>query len=336
MAKTTLNALGERLPLISIIMPVYNSEKFIRHTLESVRRQTYRNLEVLMIDDGSTDGTARILSEYVELDRRFHMIQVQNGGASAARNVGLEAATGEWLGFADSDDELPPKAIETLYLTAHKHHTAIAMGAYNECHKGTHGTMERRVGAHPAVLRTAEAAQRYFLTHGVNLNHMWTKLFRRDVFEHVRFPVGVIYEDIYVMPYLLEAAGSCAVVNRVVYHYMVRSGSLSTSLNIRTHMDGIRVRLNTAQFMREHYPDLVGLANDSVLPLACNVLGKIEHIGRDKAPEEWNETIELVKKVLPECSLQNPLYKVGAWTFQQDPTLISKISHFTLMADKMI
>ena len=93
MAKTTLNALGERLPLISIIMPVYNSEKFVRHTLESVRRQTYRNLEVLMIDDGSTDGTARILSEYVELDRRFHMIQVPNGGASAARNVGRNCSS---------------------------------------------------------------------------------------------------------------------------------------------------------------------------------------------------------------------------------------------------
>ena len=336
MAKSSRLGAGEHLPLISIIMPVYNTEQYIRHTLESVRKQTYRNLEILMIDDGSTDATAGILREYVELDRRFRMIQVPNGGASAARNAGLEAASGEWIGFADSDDEMPPKAIETLYLAAKKHHTAIAMGAYNECHKGSHGTLERRVGAHPAVLRTVDDAQKYFLTHGVNLNHMWTKLFRRDVFEHVRFPVGVIYEDIYVMPYLLEAAGSCAVVNRVVYHYMVRSGSLSTSLDIRRHMDGIHVRMNTAQYMREHHPELVGLANDSVLPLACNVLGKIEHIGRDKAPEEWNETIETVKRILPECSLQNPLYKVGAWTFQQDPTLISKISHFLLVADKMI
>ena len=118
MARAKLPGLPGSGPLISVILPAYNVEAYVRHTLESLRRQSYHHLEVLMVDDGSTDGTHAILSEYADLDRRFILVSRANGGLSAARNTGLEKAKGEWIAFCDGDDEMLPRAIEILYQTA--------------------------------------------------------------------------------------------------------------------------------------------------------------------------------------------------------------------------
>ena len=328
----------QELPLISIVVPVYNVAGYLQRTLDSIACQTYQNLDVILVDDGSSDGSSDLMDTYALRDSRFRTIHRLSGrGVSSARNTGIRAARGEWIASADSDDILPKHAIETLYLTAVEHHTQMSMGAYNECHTSPPIRFTRRVPAKPAVIYQKAELQRYFLTYAADCNHMWSKLIRKEVFEHLRFPEGMIYEDMYMMPRIIDAAGSCAVVNKIVYHYMIRKGSASNNVNIARQMDGFRARLATVEYMKQHYPELIGLANDSVLMIGCNVLGKIEHIGgREVCPKEWDEALQIMKTALEDSALQNPLYKAEAWGIRQDPKLISKISHFVLKADQML
>lgn len=322
-------------PLVSLIVPMHQSAPYLYRSLASVQAQTYANLEVLLIDDGSTDDTVAIAQSFMERDSRFHLIRLSGEGVSAARNAGLDAATGAWIASMDSDDELLPTSIHTLVSTALQNNVAMSMGCYVECHEGKPFSFRRRISAKPGVFRTTEEVQRYFLTDGQFLCHMWTKLFRRDLFDHLRFPVGKIYEDNFIMPDVLEAAGSCAIVNEPVYHYLVRSGSVSTAVDIRHQMDGMEARLYYADFMAKHHRDLVPLANDVALSFACNLLAKMEHIGIDAVPNEWQETLATIERLLPQCALQNGLYRLGAKVYRISPRIVSRVAHFALKLDRM-
>lgn len=337
--KLTLSDFSKsQLPLISVVVPVHNSARYLKKSAESIAAQTYKNLEILLVDDGSSDESSEIIESIARQDDRFRTIHaLKSHGVSAARNSAIQAAKGTWICSADSDDIVPPQGIETLFLAVMEHGTRMAMGAYRECHVTQHMRFTRPVPAKPGVFNTPRELQKYFLTSGVNFNHMWTKIFHRDAFASARFPVGMIYEDIYLLPHLLDAAGSGAVVNRFVYNYYVRLNSTSTNVNIRQQMDGIHARFATVKYMEKHYPEFVPLANDSVFFMGCNVLGKIDHIGgREAAPQEWDETLRLMNLALENSSPDNPLNRAEAMALRGDPKLVSKLSHFVLKADKML
>lgn len=322
--------------LISVIIPVFNAEKFLPACLDSVLAQTHRRLELILVNDTSTDRSLDICEQYAAADARVHVITAENRGISVARNIGVAAAHGDWIAFADSDDFVPPDAYETLLTAALDNGTAIAMGAYSEHHEEGWPRFIRPVSAKPFVCHTAAEAQRYFLTDGEFLTHLWTKLFRRDLFEGVLFPEGRIYEDMAVMPMLLDHAAGVTVVNHNVYHYLIHKGSLSTGVNLRSQMTGLDVRLDYAAYIRAHYPELIGLANDAVMIICCNMLGKIEHVGREKARAEWDRTVSVMRELLPQCALRNAMYKTGAFLFRIDPRIMSHLTHFLLRMDQML
>lgn len=327
---------GREQPLISLIIPMYKTAVYLPDCLDSVLAQTYRNLEILLVDDASPDGCAAIAGAYAAKDPRFVYIHRENGGLSAARNTGLDAAKGDWIAFLDSDDLLPPRALEMLLTAALENDTAMAMGAYVECHAAMPLPFNRPVGAKAGVWRGGEAIQRYFLTDGQFLCHMWTKLFRRDLFSTLRFPEGKIYEDNFLLPHLLEAAGSIAVINRPVYRYQVRGGSITTQNNIRRQMDGLEARVAYTAFIEAHYPQLTPLAHDVTLSFASNLLGRMEHLGVAQCPEEWDEVTTLVRSILPQAALQNLMYRALAAAFRHDPHLLGRFVRMLLRVDQMI
>ena len=208
--KLTLSDFSKsQLPLISVVVPVHNSARYLKKSAESIAAQTYKNLEILLVDDGSSDESSEIIESIARQDDRFRTIHaLKSHGVSAARNSAIQAAKGTWICSADSDDIVPPHGIETLFLAVMEHGTRMAMGAYRECHVTQHMRFTRPVPAKPGVFNTPRELQKYFLTSGVNFNHMWTKIFHRDAFASARFPVGMIYEDIYLLPHLLDAAGA--------------------------------------------------------------------------------------------------------------------------------
>ena len=113
-------------PLVSIVIPVYNAENYLAECLESVRSQTLRDIEIICVDDGSTDGSASILADYAKKDERIHAVSQPNGGELAARNTGVQLASGEWIGFVDSDDRVSPDMFERLFTNGEKHQTDIS------------------------------------------------------------------------------------------------------------------------------------------------------------------------------------------------------------------
>lgn len=331
----SINCSGAQ-PLVSLIIPFYQTAAYLPDCLDSVLAQSYPHLEVILVDNGSTDGSAVIAKAYAERDSRVRVVRsAQPGDVSAARNTGLDAAQGAWIGWADSDDIILPDTVNILLSTALNANVNMAMGAYTECHAGTM-PFNRFVSAPAGVWRGAEEVQRYFLTKAQFLNHLWTKLYRREVFANVRFTPGLIYEDMDIMPRAAEAAGSVATVNRSVYRYQVRRASLSTSVNLRKQMDGLTARMNYVSFMEQHHPDLVPLAKDGVLLFGLNMMGKIQHIGIENAQAEWDDTIRIMREYAQGAALQNPVYKAGYSLFKNNPRFLARCVHMGLKLDRML
>lgn len=323
-------------PLISVIMPMLNSMPHLPQALAAVQAQTYTNLEILLVDSGSTDGSVAHVQQAMKTDSRIRLIQTNIQDISASRNKGVLEASGEWVGFCDSDDCMCPDCYEELLKAATTQNTAIAMGAYRECHYENHISFVRPVPAKPFTCHTAQEAQRYFLTDGKYLTHLWTKLFRRDVFDGVSFPVGRIFEDMAVMPKLLENAKSLTVINRCIYRYLVHKHSTTYTIDIPLLMTGLDVRMDYAAFIAANYPHLLSYAYDAVLSIGANILGKIVHIGREQAPEAWDRTVQVMQRIAPDAAGQCLEAQLTARYVIKNPELLGKGAHFLLKLDGML
>lgn len=218
-------------PKISVIIPIYRVEQYLCKCVESVLAQTYHNMEVILVDDGSPDGCGKICDEYAERDERVKVIHKPNGGVASARNAGLAAATGEWIGWVDSDDWAEPALFETLLRGALETSAEISVCGHWEEYRGRRevsGWQERR------VLDTEQALGE-LLENGRMKNLLWDRIFHRTLFDGLQFPEGRTYEDIAVMHWLFLRAEKVACLPEVLYHYRQREGSIvdNTSLGNR-------------------------------------------------------------------------------------------------------
>jgi glycosyltransferase involved in cell wall biosynthesis len=212
--------------LISIIIPIYNADAYLPKCLDSVVNQTYKNLEIILVNDGSIDNSLQICYEYAKLDNRIKVINQENMGMSAARNVGLDIARGEYLGFVDSDDWLDNDMYECLLEAVFKNNKAIAMcDVFIE--KETK-TRISSVSADKNFLNANEIFLLSFTTGAGNLRSIWNKIYRKDLFADLRFKFYAV-EDIYLFYLLTEKAEGIYFVKKPLYHYLVRSNSVTSS-----------------------------------------------------------------------------------------------------------
>ena len=180
-------------PLISVIIPVYNVEKYVAECLESVCAQTYRKLEIIIVNDGSTDGSREICSGFIEKDSRIRIIDQENGGLSAARNTGLEAASGNYILFIDSDDVVSKNHIELLYSAIASQGTDIAITVMTPF-EGSYTNPE--CVSNNVLRMSSSAAVREMLYQGSFDSCAQSKLYLSDLWEGIRFPVGYLHEDL--------------------------------------------------------------------------------------------------------------------------------------------
>ncbi len=216
---------------ISIIVPVYKVEPYLRQCLDSIVNQTYKNLEILLIDDGSPDRCGKICDEYGETDDRIHVFHTENGGVSAARNFGLEKSTGQYIGFVDSDDWIEPDMFEVLLKKMKETDAEIAgCGLIRERSSGStkYELEEEVIPSDDAVKRLVAGKIRY---------EVWNKLCVRDMFRGVSFPSGDVYEDVTTTTRLLHNAQSVAFSSRLLYHYRIRENSISRTNSVRFLLD---------------------------------------------------------------------------------------------------
>lgn len=229
-----------KMPLISVIIPAYDIESYLERCLESVRNQTYRNIQVIIVDDGSRDRTGEIADRFAKQDSRFSVIHKENAGVSAARKTGLEVAQGEYIGFVDGDDYIEPDMYQQLMSLAVEYEADISHCGYQMVFPDRvdlyHGTGELRIqDSHTAVKDLLEGT---IVEPG-----LVNKLYRHDLFKGIEYdPEIVINEDLLLNFFLFHRVYRSVFLDEPFYHYMVRKNSASTSKwNEHKVMDPVRV-----------------------------------------------------------------------------------------------
>ena len=213
-------------PLISVIVPVYNVEHFLDPCMQSIVAQTYANLEILLVDDGSTDGCPAMCDNWAKKDQRVRVFHQPNGGLSAARNTALDAMQGELVTMVDSDDVVRPPAIEMMYQAMIKNNANIVVGDYTPFDEdGTPQWPEQ--GTDPTVLRFPQHRALRSIFYQMGLTHSaWGRLYEASLFEEIRYPVGKNYEDLAIIYPLVIKCGRIAKMNYTVYGYRQRRSSI--------------------------------------------------------------------------------------------------------------
>lgn len=215
--------------LISVVIPVYRVEQYLRRCVDSVLAQTYTQIEVILVDDGSPDGCPAICDAYAREDGRVRVIHQKNAGLSGARNRGIEAAEGEWLAFVDSDDYLAPEFLERLYRACVDTDSEMSVCRW-EYVKGEQPIPECGSGA----VRTysgREMLANLYRPDGAYFVVAWNKLYRRELFQDIRYPLGRIHEDEATTYRVYARVNRAAYVDSSLYGYFVTPTSITRGFN---------------------------------------------------------------------------------------------------------
>ncbi len=209
--------------MISVIVPVYKVEEYLEDCIDSLLRQTYRSLEILLIDDGSPDRCGEICDRYAAADSRIRVFHTENKGLSAARNYGIERAGGEYLGFVDGDDSIEPDMFERLLGAIEEAGADIAVcGRFMEYPEKT-----ETISPPEGVFNREEAVKALALLK--IRNPTWDKLWRRECFDEIRFPDGRVYEDIATTYRIFLRTQKVVCIPDALYHYRIRESGISKS-----------------------------------------------------------------------------------------------------------
>ena len=251
--------------LISIIVPIYKVEKYLERCIKSVVEQSYQNLEIILVDDGSPDNCPEICDAWIAKDNRIKVVHKGNGGLSDARNAGLAVATGEFISFIDSDDYVAPEFIRALYDALVSTGAEIAECATDYVDE-SYNVLRHRAAANTRQMGRIEALRRLVLEDGV-YQTVWNKLYRRDVIAEILFEKGKYNEDEFWTYLVFDRIETLAVVQQPLYFYLQRGGSIiGTGYNIR-RLDGLEARFLRMQYLQK-YEELAHLTRQ-VLMLDC-------------------------------------------------------------------
>jgi len=214
---------------ITIIVPVYQVEPYIRKCVESILGQTYRQIEVILVDDGSPDNCGAICDEYATLDNRITVIHTENRGVYYARNQALDAASGDYLMFVDSDDWIEPDFCETALRLALENNVQMVAFMYNFVFADKNGSITDKrptVFQEAGYMEASEAVRHLILRDSPIGNYLWNKLYKRSLFDGVRFPEDRLLQDQAMVYLMMLRAGRLYVSNAVLYNYLQRTDSI--------------------------------------------------------------------------------------------------------------
>lgn len=243
--------------LVSVIIPVFNVRPYLADALDSVLCQTYKNLEILMIDDGSTDGSGALCDAYAEKDRRIRVIHQENGGVSRARNTGLERMTGEVVAFLDPDDEYHPDFIASMLNVMQREGSEIVLCRYT-LHKTTKKLVQtgRRKEPQAKAGRYGRIDALRALADGAINVSIWNKLYLRELWENIRFPEGRVYEDFDIAFSIFDVCRSVTVIDQPLYLYRKRPGSITTFVSWEHINDMLEARSHFDAFIQANTPGI--------------------------------------------------------------------------------
>ena len=241
--------------LVSVVIPIYNVEKYLKQCINSVINQTYSNLEIILVNDGSPDNCGKICDEYAQKDSRIKVIHKENGGLSDARNAGISEAKGKYITFIDSDDDVTADYVEYLYKLLSMNKTKMAIATH------TLVSGEKRIntgiGYKEKVLTTEECLERMLCEEGFSIS-AWAKLYDKELFDGIEFPKGKLNEDNGTTYKLVFKCDQIAYGNKNIYNYYKRENSITTSKFNLKKMDLIELTDEMCDAIDKKYPNLKG------------------------------------------------------------------------------
>ena len=248
--------------LISVIVPIYNVQKYINKCIQSIVDQTYRHLEILLINDESPDFSKDICEEWTIKDNRIKLINKLNGGLSDARNEGLRLAKGKYIFFIDGDDFLKNDAIQNLYNRIKKDSSDICMCNCLVVDELGNEIIERNYNKtiQDEVLTKDEMYEKLRGREGWNYVVAWNKLYKREIFDNIKFPLHKLHEDEFVIHYIINEIKKCSCISMPLYYYVQRRGSITNSSITEKSLDGIEAIIDRCEFFlkknKHHHADI--------------------------------------------------------------------------------
>lgn len=319
---------------ISIIVPVYNVEPYLNRCVASLVHQTYSNLEIILVDDGSTDHSGEICDDWGKKDSRIQVFHKANGGLSDARNYGMQFATGNYLAFVDSDDWAEPDMYEVLYRLITTYHGDISMCAANSV-DGEGKTITTH-GLPPAVAwnqdvtvyRGQDILKAHLSKNNLINAGVWNKLYRREIVEGIQFPKGKLYEDVFTSYQFLARAQVLVKTKRHEYNYFQRENSICRQDLTLQNFDSIDANAARYNYIVDHAPELEPLARERML---VNTLNLAFRIAKEKKMKQFSSQIKRlqndVKRYrLDDCGL-NGKQQFGLKAFQLNGPLFAFLVH---------
>lgn len=293
--------------MISVIVPVYKVEPYLNQCVESILCQTYADLEILLVDDGSPDRCGQICDEYEKQDCRVRVFHTQNHGLSAARNVGLQNAEGEYIGFVDSDDWIEPKMYETLLRGLEETESNVCICDF--CQEPI--AYEKEFQSDDRVYQDADAIKA-LLDRKINYN-VWNKLYRREVFQDITFPEGKNFEDIAIMHRIMYEAGRVAVIPNLGYHYRIRLESITRNYSARNLIDHADAYLNSYVYLSGLQKQSFPINQHDLLSLPARGISIVWRWWYQCSIEEKAEYEDRIGELLDFTREYLPLFGFSSW-----------------------
>lgn len=249
--------------LISVIVPVYNIKDYLERCVRSIMKQTYQHLEIILVDDGSSDGSGEICERLAKEDERIRVFHKENGGSSSARNVGIREAKGDYLGFIDSDDYIEPDMYELLASTIVKYDAPMAQVSRDEVDEEGNRMPDVCIPPKEEWLITPQEMMNELLMHRGDASFC-TRLTHRALFVERKFPEGKLNEDFYLLTHMLTDINRLVVLPKQCYHVFYRIGSNSRKKDkndfSRVFSDNVENADVVMELVKEQYPELIPVA----------------------------------------------------------------------------
>ncbi len=254
---------GFMTPLVSIIVPVYNVENYLPRCIDSLIEQSLKDIEIVLVNDGSTDSSKKICEEYKKKDKRIILINKTNGGLSDARNAGIDIATGEYIAFVDSDDYIHKDMYKILLKVLIDNNSDIVESDYEmvfDNEKNINIENNDINGNKLKIYNKKSAVVSTILDHHLR-TYVWNKLYKRELWETIRFPKGKIFEDAFTTYKVVNKCSKVVKIDRKLYYYYQRQDSIVNSKYSVKKLDHCVALEEMMEYMEKNYPNEVGIVS---------------------------------------------------------------------------
>ena len=319
------------MPKISVIVPVYNVEKYLNRCIDSILNQTFKDFELILVNDGSTDNSGKICDDYAIRDKRIRVIHKENGGLSSARNIGIKNSKGNYLGFVDSDDYIHPNMYEILYNSCKAYNAEISICSFKKVYENDIVDYVIDSNTYIEEYDNLEALHKLFDENGVQFVIACNKLYKKEIFDDLEYPINKIHEDDFIIHKVLYKSKKIIYIYEYLYYYFQRSDSIiNTEFNIKK-IDGLEAYLDRISFFKSiKNKELTEKAEFLYSREFFRIYYKLKNEVKSSYKERKNIRNKFI--LLYKDILKNPYYffkeKVLILTFVINPWLYEKFNEY--------